>query len=129
MQAIITNNKSFEKKMIIFANSFSNNVISMTSKTRKEVHLAAVFACNFTNHMFVIADQILNNSDIKFEILLPIIKQNINNIKYNKPINIQTGPAKRKDKNIITEHLAQLSELDTKNIYKIISQHISKTHD
>ena len=126
---IEANNKTFEKDITSIAQSFSNNVISITSKKRKEIHLAAVFACNFTNHMFTIANQILDQSNIKFEILLPIIKQNIKNINNNRPIDIQTGPAKRKDQNIISEHLKQLSDIDLKEIYKIISQHITQTHD
>ena len=54
-------------------NNLSSQVIAMNSNKRQQLHIAAVFACNFTNHMFSIADSILDKSDINFKLLLPII--------------------------------------------------------
>ena len=51
------NNKKFEKSIFDLAISFSKNVIIVNSCTRKNIHLAAVFACNFSNHMLVLVSQ------------------------------------------------------------------------
>ena len=58
-------------------NDLSNNVIAMNSKKRIQLHIAAVFACNFTNHMFSIADSILANVDLNFKLLIPLINQTV----------------------------------------------------
>ena len=96
----------------------------MTSIKRKQLHIAAVFACNFSNHMYTIADTILKKSNIDFNLLLPIIKQTVNQLQKNNPKEIQTGPAKRKDKKIIQYHIDNLTNKNTKEIYQLVSKSI-----
>lgn len=126
---IEANNKDFEKELLKIGKSLSNSVVKMNSEQRKQLHIAAVFACNFTNQMFAISDDILEKSNIDFKLLLPIIKQTVNKLKTKKAIEVQTGPAKRKDLEIIKQHLNLISNKKNKEIYKLISESIIKTHE
>ena len=123
------NNLAFEKQLTTLAKQLSNNVVLMDSEQRKQLHIAAVFACNFSNHMCSIADDLLAKKDIDFKILLPLIKQTIANLERNKPKQVQTGPAKRKDTAIIQEHIATIKEKEIKELYQKISTNIIITHE
>ena len=123
------NSKAFEKELITIAKNLSSNVITMNSEQRKQLHIAAVFACNFSNQMFNIADDLLTKKDIDFKILLPLIKQTIAKLNTNKPKAVQTGPAKRKDIKIIQEHINLIQQEDIKELYQKISNNIIKTHE
>ena len=121
--------KAFEKKLIEIAKNLSNNVITMNSTQRKQLHIAAVFACNFSNHMYSIADDLLTEKDIDFKILLPLIKQTIAKLNINKPKAVQTGPAKRKNIKIIQEHINLIQQEEIKELYQKISNNIIKRHE
>jgi len=123
------NSKAFEKELIEIAKNLSSNVITMNSAQRKQLHIAAVFTCNFSNHMCSIADDLLTEKDIDFKILLPLIKQTIANLNTNRPKVVQTGPAKRKDIKIIQEHINLIQQEDIKELYQKISNSIIKTHE
>ena len=126
---IETNNKEFEIKLRDLANCISNKVIYMNSEQRKQLHIAAVFSANFSNHMFLIAENILNKAGIRFSILLPLIQQTIKKLEKNKAKDIQTGPARRKDTSIIKDHLSNIKDKDIKEIYHKISASIIKEHE
>ncbi len=121
--------QAFEKQLTTIAKTLSNNVVIMDSLQRKQLHIAAVFACNFSNQMFSIADALLAEKNIDFEILLPLIKQTISKLETNKPKAVQTGPAKRNDSNIIQEHIDQIQNKEIKELYQKISTNIIKTHE
>ena len=121
--------KGFEKELIEIAKNLSSNVITINSAQRKQLHLAAVFACNFSNHMNSIADDLLSEKDIDSKILLPLIKQTIAQLNTNKPKALQTGPAKRKDIKVIQEHINLIQQEDIKELYQKISNNIIKTHE
>jgi len=101
----------------------------MTSEQRKQLHIAAVFSANFSNHMFSIAENILNKSDIEFSILLPLIQQTIKKLEKNKAKNVQTGPAIRKDTDILQDHLTNIQDKNIREIYQKISEDIIKEHE
>ena len=101
----------------------------MDSEQRKQLHIAAVFACNFSNQMFAIADDLLAEKNIDFEILLPLIKQTIAKLDKNKPKTVQTGPAMRNDKTIIQEHINLIQKKEIKELYQKISANIIKTYE
>ncbi len=107
------------------AKQISEKVYEINSEQRKYLHLAAVFSCNFVNHLYSLSDNILDKKNIPFEILKPLIIETANKIIDNKPHDVQTGPAIRKDKNVIDEHLKLLSDFpEIKEIYKILSNNI-----
>ena len=122
-------NKELEMKLIKFTNVLSDNVHFINSEKRKIIHLAAVFACNFTNHMLSISEKIMNDNGLDFELLKPLILQTIEKIKTNPPKSVQTGPAKRKDFKIIIKQIDSLEDTSLKTIYKLISEHIISTQN
>jgi predicted short-subunit dehydrogenase-like oxidoreductase (DUF2520 family) len=126
---IEANNKLFKNQLMNIGDDLSNQVIAINSQKRKQLHIAAVFACNFTNHMFSIAASILAKSDINFKLLLPIINQTVKKLNQNKPSQVQTGPAKRKDKKIMQSHINNISSKETKEIYKLMSNAIMRNND
>ena len=123
------NNLAFEKQLTTLAKQLSNNVVLMDSEQRKQVHIAAIFACNFSNQMFSIADDLLAEKNLDFKILLPLIKQTISKLSTNKPKAVQTGPAKRNDNNIIQEHIKHINKQEVKDLYQEISNNIIRTHE
>ena len=97
----------------------------MDSEKRKILHLSAVFACNFTNRMYAIAEKILKENQLPFHLLFPLIEETAHKIKTTSPLKTQTGPAVRGDKKIMSEQLKMLSndKLTTK-LYRLISKSI-----
>ena len=126
---IEANNKKFEKELIKLASSISKTIEKTDSYKRKKIHIAAIFACNFSNHMLVIAKQLLEKENISYKLLLPLIKESFTRIESTDPLMTQTGPAIRKDTKIIEEHLKSIDQDEFKVLYKLISNNISKTHD
>lgn len=103
------------------------NIHRMNSAKRKTVHLAAVFVNNFSNHLYAIADELLKDKGVPFDILKPLIIETAKKIQHNPPLKMQTGPAKRGDRKIISEHLKMLeSNPSYKKIYSLISKSISE---
>ena len=126
---IEANNPEFENNLIKIGDQLSKKVVIMNSEQRKQLHIAAVFACNFSNHMFSIADTILSKSEIDFKVLLPLINQTVSKLKDKKPTDVQTGPAKRNDKEVIDSHLNNITDQTVKEIYRLISNSIIKDND
>jgi predicted short-subunit dehydrogenase-like oxidoreductase (DUF2520 family) len=107
------------------ASSISNNVREISSQQRSAIHLAAVFACNFTNHMLHIAHDILNQNDISPDILQPIIDETMRKAKQQAPALNQTGPAVRGDSVVMQRHKNQLASLPLySKLYTFISESI-----
>lgn len=111
------------------ASVFSSNVNQMNSEQRKWVHIAAIFASNFVNHMLSRSDQILSAKDIDFQILIPLIEETIRKAKEGKPARFQTGPAFRGNFNIIEDHIRMLEDqADLQNLYTFVTKMIFKYH-
>ncbi len=107
------------------AQKLTSNVQILNSTQRKTIHLAGVFACNFTNHLLAIADEILENEQINLDILFPLINESIGKAQFEKPHKIQTGPAIRNDQKVLDSHLALLEKNTTfVEIYKLLSKSI-----
>jgi len=100
------------------------SVRSVPSDKRKYLHLAAVFGCNFVNHCFALCEQILNDADIPFEVMLPLIQETVDKVKVMSPRKAQTGPAVRYDKNVMNKHLRLLESKEMSDIYKLMSKSI-----
>lgn len=113
-----------------FAKNMSHHIIRCSAEQRKAVHLSGVFACNFTNHMYNIAANILAEVNMPFEVLLPLIDETSAKVHELSPTEAQTGPAVRYDNNIIERHLDALKELPAKKeIYELISKNIYTMHN
>lgn len=120
-------NEESQKKLMQLAGSISNEVYVINSEKRLFLHLAAVFVNNFTNHLFAIAENILLQNDLPFDLLKPLISQTAAKIKNQNPADMQTGPAARNDKKIIGTHLNMLKKYPYyRNIYRDITESIQK---
>ena len=109
---------------------FSNHIHEADSKTRKELHLASVFACNFTNALASISERLLKESGIDFSALLPLMRQTVDKLSRLSPSKAQTGPAVRGDEKVMQKHLEMLEgHPDLQTIYKLMSQEIIRTKD
>jgi predicted short-subunit dehydrogenase-like oxidoreductase (DUF2520 family) len=108
------------------AKKLSDHVEELHSEKRRKLHLAAVFACNFVNHMYVIASDILEEDGIASEGLIPLIDETTMKIHEMRPRQAQTGPAIRYDRNVIDKHLSMLSDEKRRELYKMISDSIHK---
>jgi predicted short-subunit dehydrogenase-like oxidoreductase (DUF2520 family) len=95
----------------------------LSSEQRKYLHVAAVFANNFTNHMYQQAYDICQEHQVPFDILLPLIEETAQKIKRLSPNNAQTGPAKRNDQETIKNHLHLLTS-SQKELYQTLTDSI-----
>lgn len=107
----------------------TNDVRELDSEARKQVHLAAVFACNFANHVWNLAWRLLEDKGIAPEILLPLIEETVAKVREMSPTKAQTGPAIRYDKSVIDKHLSLLEGEELKTIYRLLSQSIHQTKE
>lgn len=107
------------------ASSISTRVQMLDSGHRRLIHLAAVFACNFTNHMLTLSKEILRQQEIDFTILHPLISETLNKSLEIGPEKAQTGPAVRQDMETLDkQHQALQEDEQVAEIYQIVSQHI-----
>jgi predicted short-subunit dehydrogenase-like oxidoreductase (DUF2520 family) len=99
------------------------------SHQRLLLHISAVFACNFVNHFYAIAASVLEDAQLEFDHLRPLIMETCMKTGYMHPFDAQTGPAVRNDQNVISIHLAALDPFpEIRELYRHISQHISTLH-
>ena len=99
------NSAATEDMIRNFANRLSQRVITLSSADRKYLHLAAVWACNFTNYCYTVASDILGEHGIPFDVLLPLINETTEKLQTLSPKAAQTGPAVRGDKNVMSQQL------------------------
>lgn len=109
--------------------SLSEKVHIISSSQRLQIHLAAVFICNFVNHLYAIGEQLSKEHQIDFNFLKPLLFETANRIENLSPFAVQTGPAIRQNQEIIDIHLALLEDHPSwKEIYHLISKDIALTH-
>jgi predicted short-subunit dehydrogenase-like oxidoreductase (DUF2520 family) len=116
-------NKKDEEQLKELANLIGEKIYSINSEQRKALHVAAVFVNNFTNYMYNIGSDICKEHQVPFDILLPLIKETASKIETLSPEKAQTGPAIRKDKTTIKNHLDLLNK-EQQKIYKLITKSI-----
>jgi len=127
---LIESEDSFTKKMLVkIASQLSKEVLHVDSADRRALHVSAVFACNLTNHLFTIAEKLLNEHQMDFKLLKPLISETINKSLEIGPKNAQTGPAIREDLDTLEKHMEYLEvNEEYAHIYKIITQNIIDTY-
>ncbi|MEP1034496.1 DUF2520 domain-containing protein [Ekhidna sp.] len=113
-----------ERDIFTFVRSFSNDVRLLTSANRSKLHLAAVFACNFSNHMFHLSESLLSELDMTFQDIQPLVEETLRKAIELNPSQSQTGPAIREDDETISSHLEMLKDEKLRNLYKLISDSI-----
>ncbi|WP_326981551.1 DUF2520 domain-containing protein [Chryseobacterium sp. MYb264] len=125
---IETENEDDKKILFEIASKISRNVMESTHEKRKYIHLTAVFACNFVNHLFSRAKEISDSQEIPFDYFLPIIDETIQKVHEIEPKSAQTGPAVRNDKRILELH-EQLLQDESLEIYKTMNHSIQKMYE
>ena len=124
LEANSEENLEFLKKV---ASAVSDNIFEVSSEQRRALHVSAVLANNFSNHLFALAADYCSENDLPFEILRPLIRETVDKIETLDPYSAQTGPALRNDQKTISAHLELLDE-DKKKIYTILTESIQKLH-
>ncbi len=105
--------------------SICHNIYEVDDKQRSLLHVAAVFVNNFTNYLYTIGEDILQNEKIDFNILKPLILETAQKIQAHPPAQMQTGPAIRRDSKTIQQHLELLEDNPKyKEIYQMMTQQI-----
>ena len=114
-----------EKILVKLGQSLTKNIYKINGQDRRHLHLAAVFATNFTNHMLSIANEIAGNKNLPFHHMEQMVHENIRKAFAIGPKNSQTGPAIRHDENTLEKHVELLSgNPDLQEIYLLLSKHI-----
>ena len=128
---IEANNSETLQSLKDLASSITGKIYEVSSTQRLMLHISAVFACNFVNHFYFIAESILIKAGLPFELLLPLIDETAHKVHASSPSAVQTGPASRNDKNTVQKHLKilqNLGENDLAELYERISKEITELH-
>jgi len=113
--------------LVELARRLSRRVYQVDSDTRRAIHVAAVFACNFTNHIWTIAEKLLADRNLPFDVLAPLLHETLDKALAVSPALGQTGPARRRDISVMNSHLSILPE-NLKPIYRLLSESIVKMY-
>lgn len=124
---IEANSKEDTEILTRTASLISSHVFEASSEQRKYLHISAVFACNFANHMYSICEHLLSSHGLPFSAMLPLIDETAEKVHHLTPVSAQTGPAQRNDHNIMDNHLSMLNdEPEIAELYRLISKSIRK---
>lgn len=105
--------------------TITSHVYETSQHDRERLHVAGVYACNFTNLMYTMAAELLRNTHIPFSALLPLIDETAAKIHSLAPQDAQTGPARRNDENVMNHHISLLNE-EQRTVYQLLSEEIRK---
>lgn len=125
---IEADNQIDEKSLFELASIISDNVEVSTYEKRKYIHLTAVFACNFVNHLFARAKEISDSQDLNFNYFIPLINETVEKIQHLDPKFAQTGPAVRGDERVLKLHEELIKNEEQLNIYKTLNESIKKMY-
>jgi predicted short-subunit dehydrogenase-like oxidoreductase (DUF2520 family) len=120
------NNERNLEMLRTLAGKLTGRVYTVDSEKRAYLHLAAVIASNFTNPMFAVTEKVLQERNLSFDLLKPLIEETIAKALFMSPLAAQTGPAARGNKEIIGKHMAMLDKHpEIKELYRVISESIA----
>ena len=121
---IEASDEATQVKVRTLAQKLSNQVYDMSETQRATLHVAAVFACNFSNALYDIAYNMLQEAHLDWRLMMPLLQQTLNKTVSMPPRIAQTGPAIRHDNAVMQKHLDSLSSEQQKQIYRILSDYI-----
>ncbi|HEV7351090.1 Rossmann-like and DUF2520 domain-containing protein [Telluribacter sp.] len=120
-----------EEQLMALARSVSDHVYLVDSYERRILHIAAVFACNFTNHLYSVAHDLLAREQLNFDLLKPLLQVTLDKaLQTSDPALVQTGPARRGDWAVTGLHLNYLQELNPAwaSLYRQLTESIRQRH-
>ena len=117
-----------EDILVQLGQGISDIVYLITSEERRTLHIGAVLACNFTNHLLALAHDLTTHENLEFDLLRPIIAETFRKgLAAQHPADVQTGPARRGDLTTIDAHLAYLSNQPTiSEVYQVLTESIQR---
>lgn len=120
--------KPTEDQLVELGQTLSDTVYLLTSDERRRLHVAAVFANNFTNHLLTVAHDLLSDGGLPFDLLRPIIQETVRKaLAADSPADAQTGPARRGDFGTIDAHLSLLRDRpDWSELYDVLTASIER---
>ena len=107
----------------LLAESMGSKATAMTSEKRRYLHLAAVFCCNFVNRLYGITADLLEEHEIPFSAMLPLIHETAEKVEQLTPHQAQTGPAVRWDEEVMAQQMALLND-EQRQLYQLLSKSI-----
>lgn len=125
---IESENPKDQELLTILGKTISEKVVEISSEKRVKLHLAAVFVNNFVNHLYGIGNDILNEDDLSFDLLKPLILETALKIENLTPEEAQTGPAKRNDKKTIDKHLMLLEDSSHREFYELFTKALNNKY-
>ena len=125
-----TNDSASMERLEKLAATLSSHIYQLDSEGRKQLHLAAVFACNFVNHCYALSAEVLEAKGLPFSVMLPLVDETARKVHELAPRNAQTGPAVRGDQNVMQMQAAMLAgQPDVQHIYEVLSNDIQRLAD
>lgn len=107
------------------ANALSPRISEASSADRGKLHLGAVLACNFTNHLIALGEEYLSVQGFEPKVLMPLIRETMRKLEHLPARVAQTGPAVRRDEATMARHLALLQDAPAlQELYQRLSQSI-----
>lgn len=115
-------------KIRTLAGKLSTKVYDANSRLRQQIHLVGVYACNFVNALYTMADEVLQREGLDFSVVSPLVEECMRKaVESKNPASMQTGPALRGDKEVINGHLQLIDDERQRVIYEQISDYIWET--
>ncbi len=116
-----------EATLLTLAHTLSASVQRVDTAQRQAMHLAAVFACNFPNHLLGISHALLQEQQLPLALLGPLIQETVEKALANPPFTVQTGPAARQDEPTLARHRGALTAYpDWLELYNLLSDSIKR---
>ena len=111
------------------ASDLSDDIRHISSGQRANIHVAAVFACNFSNYMLAKAEEILSRQNVSFDVVAPLVRETMEKALLHSPARVQTGPARRGDHQTMDHHLNLLAHSGKlQNLYSFVSNAIANDY-
>lgn len=125
---IESSSDAFTTSLTQLALKLSGDVRYVNSTQRQALHLAAVFVCNFVNYMYAVGYDLMQQHDLDFDLLKPLIQETAQKVMKHNPREVQTGPAVRSDEKVMNKQLDFLKNNEQlQELYKFVSKQIKET--
>jgi len=105
------------------ASDLDSHILEVEKHDKPYIHIAAVAASNFLISILKLAENQLKKTgkeNIDIELLLPLVRQTLENVRHRGVQASLTGPFKRKETGIIKKHLELLSGKDAE-LYRTLT--------
>ncbi len=114
------------KSLLDVAEKLTETTHILSASQKKALHISAIGINNFTHFILSKSKEYCNSNSLDFNLLKPLLKQTIESFSNDeRPLQQQTGPARRGDLTIIENHIEALSgDKEFQALYKDLSQYI-----